>query len=54
VKEKYVKNKADGTYSPLSDDGKILVGLVLTFLPDNAECVGEFEYPTKKRRVRRK
>jgi len=45
VKEKYVRNKFDGTYSPLSKDGKtVIVGLVLTSLPKNGECVGEFEY----------
>jgi len=44
-KDKYVRNKRDGTYSPLSDDGKILAGLVLTDLPEDGVCVGEFEYP---------
>jgi len=44
-KEKYVKNTKDGTYSPLRDDGKIMVGLVITSLPKNAVCVGEFTYP---------
>lgn len=47
-KEKYVRNKRDGTYSPIKEDGTVLVGLVLTFLPKNGECVGEFEYPKEK------
>jgi len=41
--KKYVKNTRDGTFSPLSEDGKtIIVGLVFTSLPNDGECVGEF------------
>lgn len=43
-KTKYVKNKKDGTYSPLDENGKVVVGLVLFGLPDDGELVGEFEY----------
>jgi hypothetical protein len=44
-KEKYVRNRKDGTYSPYDEKtGKIMVGLVLTFLPENGEYVGEYDY----------
>jgi len=43
-KTKYVRNKRDGTYSPLDEKGRVVVGLVLSDLPDDGELVGEHEY----------
>lgn len=44
AKTKYVRNRKDGTYSPLDEQGRVVVGLVLFDLPNDGELVGEFEY----------